>query len=195
MKPTVHFFLASKSPRRRELLEQIGVAYELLDVDIVEVPGPTEEPLDYVRRVAREKAGAGLMQVAGIAGAVVLGADTEVILAGRIFGKPADAEAAREMLHALSGRVHQVISAVAVVDQGREEERVSISDVAIAKLSAAQIDAYVTGGQCMGKAGAYAIQGSAACFIERIEGSHSGIMGLPLFETAAMLRRFGVLKP
>lgn len=171
------------------------MAYELLDVDIVEVPGPTEEPLDYVRRVAREKAGVGLMQVAGIAGAVVLGADTEVILAGRIFGKPADAEAAREMLHALSGRVHQVISAVAVLDQGREEERVSISDVAIAELSAVQIDAYVAGGQCMGKAGAYAIQGSAACFIERIEGSHSGIMGLPLFETAAMLRRFGVLKP
>ncbi len=183
-------FLASQSPRRRELLEQIGVRYELLDVAVHEQVLPGEPALDYVRRVAREKAGAGLMKVAAIANALVLGADTEVVLGERVFGKPADAIQAAEMLAALSGRRHQVMSAVAVLSAGREEELVCVTEVQFAELSEREIAQYIDTGEWRGKAGAYAIQGWAARFIERIEGSYSAVMGLPLFETAELLRRF-----
>ncbi len=189
---TPHLFLASRSPRRRDLLDQIGVAYEVLDVDVIEQAAPGEAALDYVRRVAREKAGAGLIQVAAVAGAVVLSADTEVVLDGRIFGKPVDEDDARAMLGVLSGRVHDVHSAVALVGPGQEFEVVATSRVRFSQLTAQEIDAYIASAECMGKAGAYAIQGRAARFIEHIEGSYTGIMGLPLFETGVLLRRFGL---
>jgi septum formation protein len=189
---TPHLFLASRSPRRRDLLDQIGVVYEVLDLEVVEEVLPGEAAIDYVRRVARDKAGAGLLQVAGVPGAVVLGADTEVVLDGRIFGKPADAADARAMLQMLSGRCHDVHSAVALVGQASEFETVVTSRVRFAALSNGAIDAYIDSGECMGKAGAYAIQGRAARFIEYIEGSYTGIMGLPLFETGVLLRKFGL---
>lgn len=185
-------FLASKSPRRRDLLDQIGVAYQTLDIDVVEQVAAGEAALDYVRRVAREKAHAGFVQVSGVAGAVVLGADTEVVLDGRIFGKPVEPADAREMLRALSGRSHQVISAVALVTEGDEQSVVSFSTVRFAPMTAQDVDAYIAAGEYIGKAGAYAIQGYAARFIEHIEGSYWGIMGLPLFEAAGLLRRFGL---
>lgn len=185
-------FLASQSPRRRELLTQIGIAFEVLDVAIDETPAAQEPALDYVRRVAREKAGAGLLQVAAVPGALVLGADTEVVLDDAVFGKPADAADAARMLRALSGRRHRVISAVAVVGAGREAEDVSVSEVTFATLSEDEIAAYVASGEPFGKAGAYAIQGRGGAMVAHLAGSYSGVMGLPLFETARLLRSFAV---
>lgn len=185
-------FLASQSPRRRELLTQVGIVFEPLDANIDETPAAGEPALDYVRRVAREKAGAGLVQVAAVPGALVLGADTEVVLDGRVFGKPADAADAARMLRVLSGRTHQVISAVAVVGAGREAEAVSVSEVTFADLDEAGIAAYVASGEPFGKAGAYAIQGRGAGLVAHLSGSYSGVMGLPLFETLRLLRGFGV---
>lgn len=185
-------FLASQSPRRRQLLEQIGVGFEPLDVDIPEVRQVGEPAFDYVERVAREKAGAGLLQVAGVAGAWVLGADTEVELDGEVFGKPADAAQAVAMLERLGGRTHRVISVVWCVGAGGEERAQSISEVTFAPLDAATIEAYVASGEPFGKAGAYAIQGRAAAFIRHLSGSYSGVMGLPLHETATLLARLGL---
>jgi len=184
-------FLASQSPRRRELLTQMGVVFDVLDVSIDETPAAGEPALDYVRRVAREKAGAGLIQVAAVPGALVLGADTEVVLDGAVFGKPAHADDAARMLRTLSGRRHQVMSAVAVVGAGREAEVVSVSEVTFAELGEADIAAYVASGEPFGKAGAYAIQGRGACLISHLDGIHSGVMGLPIHETARVLRGFG----
>ena len=188
----MHLFLASQSPRRRELLTQIGVVFEPLDVAVDETPATDEPALDYVRRVAREKAGAGLLQVSAVAGALVLGADTEVVLGGVVFGKPRDAADAARMLRLLSGRRHQVISAVAVVSAGREAEAVAISEVSFALLDEATIGAYVESGEPFGKAGGYAIQGRGATLVTHLSGSYSGVMGLPLCETAALLRGFGL---
>ncbi len=184
-------FLASQSPRRRELLGQLGLDFDVLDVDVPEQRLPGEPPLDYVSRVAREKAGAGLLQVVAVPGAVVLGADTEVVLGDEVFGKPVDAADAARMLRRLSGRAHQVVSVVWAVDAGREEHAVCISTVEFAALSDARIAAYVATDEPFGKAGAYAIQGRAAAFIRRLDGSYSGVMGLPLHETAALLGHFG----
>ena len=184
--------LASKSPRRRELLARLGLDFGVLDIDIPEVRAAGEPAADYVRRVAREKAGAGLLEVMAVPGALVLGADTEVVLDGEVFGKPADAAAATRMLHALSGRTHQVISALALVDAGREAQAVSVSEVTFEELDEATIAAYVASGEPMGKAGAYAIQGRAEAFVTRLEGSFSGVMGLPLNTTRQLLRGFGV---
>lgn len=185
-------FLASQSPRRKQLLEQLGLAFSLLDVDVVERVLPGEAPEDYVRRVAREKAGAGLLQVAALRGAVVLGADTEVVLDGEIFGKPRDPADATRMLTRLSGRAHVVLSAVCCLDAGREREALNVSEVRFARLEPGQIEAYIASGEPFGKAGAYAIQGRAGAFIEHLSGSYAGVMGLPLFETATLLREFGV---
>ncbi|MHB8447539.1 MAG: Maf family protein [Rudaea sp.] len=185
-------YLASQSPRRRELLERLGVRFGTVNVDVPEIRAPGEAPADYVNRVAREKAGAGLLNLSGVAGAVVLGADTEVVLGDEVFGKAADAAQATAMLHRLSGRIHRVLSAVWCLDAGREEQAFSISEVEFAVLDAARIDAYVAGGEWQGKAGAYAIQGRAEAFVARLAGSYSGVMGLPLYETASLLRRFGV---
>jgi septum formation protein len=187
----IHLFLASQSPRRRELLRQVGLDFDLLDVDVPEQREPGESPEDYVSRVAREKAGAGLMQVAAVQGAVVLGADTEVVLDGDVFGKPADARDAASMLRRLAGRAHQVLSAVWLVSAGCEEHALSVSTVEFAPMCEADIDAYIATGEAFGKAGAYAIQGRAAAYIRRLDGSHSAVMGLPLHETSMLLRRFG----
>lgn len=183
-------YLASRSPRRRELLQQLGVNYTVLDVEVPEVRGMGESPEAYVSRVAHEKARAGLA-LAGEAGAIVLGSDTEVVLDEEVFGKPADAAQAATMLRRLSGRTHAVISAVWAVSATRTEHEVCLSTVRFATLDEANIAAYVAGGEPFGKAGAYAIQGRGAAFIERLEGSYSGVMGLPLFETARLLSRFG----
>jgi septum formation protein len=184
-------YLASQSPRRRELLDQLGIDYGLLEVDVPERREPGEPPADYVSRVAREKAGAGLLKVMAAPRAVVLGADTEVVLGDTVYGKPADAADAARMLRELSGRTHEVVSAVWLVSAGREDHAVSVSQVTFAALDAADIDAYVAGGEWQGKAGAYAIQGRAGAFVAHLAGSYTGVMGLPAHETAVLLRRFG----
>jgi septum formation protein len=185
-------YLASKSPRRAQLLEQIGLRPGLLDVDVPERRAPGEPPADYVRRVAREKAGAGLLQLAAVPGAVVVGADTEVVLDDEVFGKPADDADAAAMLQRLSGRSHQVLSAVYVMNAARELHALQVSEVRFAALSEADIADYVATGEPRGKAGGYAIQGRAAAFVAHLAGSHSGVMGLPLHETARLLDAFGV---
>lgn len=186
-------YLASKSPRRAELLDRLGVSYRLLDVDVPEVRAPGEAPADYVRRVARDKARAGWAQVAGEPGARVLGADTEVVLDGEVFGKPADADDAAAMLRRLSGRTHQVLSAVVVVDAAGEREALSATEVRFAPLAEAEIAAYVATGEPLGKAGAYAIQGRAEAFVEHLSGSYSGVMGLPLRHAARLLAVAGAV--
>ncbi|MGH8104905.1 MAG: Maf family protein [Arenimonas sp.] len=185
-------YLASQSPRRRELLEQIGIAFGLLDVDVPEQRLPGEPPIDYVSRVAREKAGAGLLQVMSNGTAVVLGADTEVVLDDVVYGKPADADDAARMLRELSGKTHRVISAVWLLNAGNEQHAVCESLVRFKSLSDQEISRYIESKECFGKAGAYAIQGRAASFIEHLEGSHSCVMGLPLFETSQLLKKFGI---
>lgn len=184
--------LASRSPRRRALLARLGVDFGVLDVLVHEERAPGEPAEDYVRRVAREKAGAGLLAVAGLPGAVVLGADTEVVLDDEVFGKPADAADAAGMLRRLSGRTHEVLTAVSLVSAGREAQRLSRSRVAFAALDEAQIAAYVASGEPMDRAGGYAIQGGAERFVTRLDGSFSGVMGLPLHETMLLLHEFGV---
>ena len=187
-------WLASRSPRRSELLQRLAIPFQVLDLEVPELRGPGESASDYVRRVAREKAGAGLLEVVAVPDAVVLGADTEVVLDGRVFGKPADAADAADMLRALSGRTHEVITAVSLVSAGREAQAVSTSQVRVAALSDADIGAYLAGDEWQGKAGAYAIQGRFQAYIEHLSGSFSGVMGLPLFETARLLKQFGLLQ-
>jgi septum formation protein len=188
----MRLFLASQSPRRRQLLEQIGVAFELIELNVPEVLAADESAEHYVSRVAREKARAGLATLNGAENAVVLAADTEVILDDDVFGKPADAENAMEMLRRLSDRNHRVLSAISCVSVHREEFELSVSEVTFDRLSEADIAAYVATGEPMGRAGAYAIQGRAARFIRHLSGSYSGVMGLPLYETAQLLRRFAI---
>ncbi|WP_132999633.1 Maf family protein [Luteimonas arsenica] len=184
--------LASKSPRRRELLARLGLDFGVLDVDIPEQREPGESPEGYVARVAREKAGAGLLRVVAVPGAVVLGSDTEVVLDDEVFGKPADADEAAAMLRRLSGRTHRVLTAVSLVSAGREASAMVTSEVEFAALSDDDIAEYVASGEPMGRAGAYAIQGGAERFVRRLSGSYSGVMGLPLHETAALLQGFGI---
>ncbi|MBD7986428.1 septum formation inhibitor Maf [Luteimonas sp. Sa2BVA3] len=184
--------LASKSPRRRELLARLGLDFGVLDIEVVEERAPGESPDAYVARVAREKAGAGLLRVVAVPGAVVLGSDTEVVLGDEVFGKPADAADAGAMLRRLSGRTHRVLTAVSLVSAGREASVLVESEVSFAGLSDADIAEYVASGEPMGRAGAYAIQGGAERFIRRLAGSYSGVMGLPLHETAGLLRGFGI---
>ncbi|HTV85730.1 MAG TPA: Maf family protein [Dyella sp.] len=187
-------YLASQSPRRRELLAQIGAVFSVLGVDIPEQRRAEELPQDYVHRVAREKAQAGLAMLHDDrrADAVVLGADTEVVLDGEVFGKPRDAADATAMLRRLSGRTHEVVSAVWLVRADRAVGDVCVSRVRFAALDEATIHAYIAGKEPFGKAGAYAIQGRGASLIEHLEGSYSGVMGLPLFETTRLLRALGV---
>lgn len=195
-------YLASRSPRRRELLTQIGVSFELLllredpvrgaDFDESRLPG--EGAHDYVLRVSHGKAVTGWQHVLHrrLPHHPVLAADTAVVLGERIMGKPANREEAVEMLLALSGRTHQVLTAVAVANGGRVEQSVSASSVRFGQLTELAARRYVMSGEPLDKAGAYAIQGHAAAFIEKIEGSYSGVMGLPLYETAQLLAQFGV---
>lgn len=182
-------YLASKSPRRRELLARLGVAFEVLDVDVPEVRGEREPVFDYVRRVAGDKAAAGL---ATVGDGLVIGSDTEVALGDRVFGKPRDANDAHAMLAELSGRTHRVITAVTLVGGGAPAHALSVSEVTFATLDDRRIARYVDSGEYEGKAGAYAIQGAAEAFIRRLDGSYSGVMGLPLYETAQLLASAGL---
>lgn len=186
-------YLASQSPRRHALLKQLGVAFEVVDVDVPEVRDARESPRGYVERVARAKARTGLAVVSTRdPGAVVLGADTEVVLHDRVFGKPVDAAVAEAMLRDLSGRTHTVVSIVCCASASGENVAVCESLVMFAALDDATIQHYVATGEPFGKAGAYAIQGRAAGFIAHLTGSYSGVMGLPLFETAGLLRGAGL---
>lgn len=186
-------YLASRSPRRSELLARLGVAFATLDLDIPEIRASTESPRDYVARVARQKAEAGLAQLAGTPDAWVLAADTEVILGDEVFGKPADAAEAAAMLARLAGCSHQVVTTLWLLSAEARMHAESVSEVTFAALSDAQIAAYVASGEWQGKAGGYAIQGMAEAFVSRLCGSYSGVMGLPLHETATLLRQAGVL--
>lgn len=187
---TPDLYLASASPRRSELLRQIGVAHQQFACDVDERVLPGESPDNYVARVARAKAQAGLARVP--ANAVVLAADTAVILGGRILGKPADADEAFAMLRALSGRTHEVLSVIAVADQSRLVNQSVRTGVRFRVLADSEIHAYWLTGEPQDKAGSYGIQGLGAVFVEHIEGSYSAVVGLPLLETAALLRTFGV---
>ncbi|MGV7209669.1 Maf family protein [Oxalobacteraceae bacterium A2-2] len=198
-------YLASKSPRRRELLRQIGVDFELLllrsdgprGADVTEDVLPGEAALDYVARVAREKAAFAytVQQRRHLTPRPVLSADTTVTLDGAILGKPADLAEATDMLQRLSGRTHEVLTSVAVHGDGFSGQVTQISEVRFAVLAPAAIAAYCATQEPYDKAGAYGIQGLAAVFIEHITGSHSGIMGLPLFETAQLLKQAGLPLP
>ncbi len=183
-------YLASRSPRRTELLSRLDRPFRALDLDVPEVRAPAEAALDYVQRVAADKARAGLARVAADPDAVVLGSDTEVILDGEVFGKPADAADAAAMLRRLSGRTHQVATAVALVAAGRQQSVLVVSEVTFMDWSEAAIAAYVASGEPMGKAGAYAIQGGAERYIRHLAGSYSGVMGLPLQQTEQLLLAF-----
>jgi septum formation protein len=193
-------YLASQSPRRRQLLDQIGVRHDLLlpdadeDAEALEAVLPGEAPPDYVQRVTQAKLEAALARLKRrrSPSAPVLCADTTVALGRRILGKPSDASEAREMLMALSGHEHRVLTAVAIGQGRRREMLLNVSRVRFAEVPPEQIEAYVASGEPMGKAGAYAIQSRAALWIERISGSYSSIMGLPLHETGLLLQRFGV---
>lgn len=194
-------YLASNSPRRRELLKQIHVPFEPLlfrgpgrdDPDINEDVRPGEDAVTYVRRVARAKAEGGINRVhwRALPPRLLLAADTTLELDGEIIGKPDHSEHAMAILRELSGRTHQVLTAVVITDGQRFEERLSTSQVRFRRLADDEIRRYVATGEAADKAGAYGIQGRAALFIEEIRGSYTGIMGLPLFETAALLQEFG----
>jgi septum formation protein len=184
-------YLASSSPRRRELLSQIGVSFQALSPDIPEQPLPDESPEAYVRRLALEKAAAGLALADGPA--IVIGSDTSVVLDDDILGKPRDQADGLAMLARLSGRGHRVLTAVAMMDEtGRRVSRLSVSEVVFRNLGTEECLAYWQSGEPADKAGGYAIQGRGAMFIEHLSGSYSGVMGLPLFETAELLQGFGV---
>jgi len=195
-------YRASQSPRRRELLKQIGVAFDMLPLravtgrmDVVEIPHAGEAAPDFTQRMAVEKAACGWRAVDArrLLRFPVLGADTVVELDGVIFGKPADRAGAEAMLTRFSGRTHRVHTAVAMQHEGRVEMSLSSSQVRFAELDAAAIGRYLETGEYLGKAGAYGIQGRAAAFVEHIDGSYSGIMGLPLYDTAILLRAFGLV--
>ena len=201
MEPFV--YLASQSPRRRQLLDQIGVRYTLLlansedtepeDPEALEAVLPRESATDYVQRVTGLKLDAALarMERRGLESAPVLCSDTTVSLGRRILGKPESADDATEMLQALSGKTHRVLTAVALQMGRKRLMALSVSQVQFAEMSKAQIAAYVASGEPMGKAGSYGVQGRAAAYIAKINGSYSGIMGLPVFETANLLRAAG----
>jgi septum formation protein len=198
-------YLASQSPRRRQLLEQLGIRYELLladeheDAEALEVVLPNEAPRAYVQSVTLLKLEAALarMKRRGLPFAPVLCSDTTVALGKTILGKPDDAKHAAQILGALSGQTHRVLTSVAMGTLSKAgqslktEQGLSVSNVRFAPLTRTQIQTYVASGEPMGKAGAYAVQGRAAAYIEHISGSYSGIMGLPMFETAQLLREFG----
>ena len=195
-------YLASRSPRRRELLNQIGVAHEVLtrritaerSPDVNENPLPGEKPRDYVMRVCRDKVESGWLRVIQrklpLRG--VLAADTTVCIGDEILGIPADAIEAADFLARLSGREHEVLTAVAFKLVERMETELSVTAVRFRELSSAEIARYVASGEPRDKAGAYGIQGRAGAFVAEIRGSYSGVMGLPLYETELLLRRFGL---
>ncbi len=198
--PADFIYLASQSPRRRQLLEQLGVRHELLlpdvgeDTEAIEVVHTGEAPLTYVKRVTALKLQAALLRrkARGLAPAPILCSDTTVALGRRIYGKPESLVDARRMLSDLAGQTHRVLTAVSLGTDRRQVQSVSKSRVSFAPLTRAQIAAYLATEEPMGKAGSYAVQGKAAAFIAHISGSYSGIMGLPLHETNLLLRAIGV---
>ncbi|HVT35977.1 MAG TPA: nucleoside triphosphate pyrophosphatase [Nevskiaceae bacterium] len=183
----IDLYLASQSPRRAELLMQLGLRFEIVPAEVVEQPRPGETPAQYALRIAQDKARAGATH-ARVA-LPVLGADTDVVLDGKVLGKPRDAAHAIDMLLALSGRMHEVYSAVALMLGERDETALSVTRVEFGDITRAQAQAYWDSGEPRGKAGAYAIQGLGARFVRRIEGSYSGVVGLPLYETMELLQR------
>ncbi|VXC49897.1 putative septum formation protein [Pseudomonas sp. 8BK] len=185
-------YLASVSPRRRELLTQIAVPFLTQIAPVDENALPDESPIAYVERLARAKAQAGLAALSDTADAVVLGADTAVVLDGRILGKPVDRDDALATLNALSGRSHQVLTAVALVSRERLESRVVTSQVTFRALTQVEVEAYWASGEPQDKAGCYGIQGLAAVFVSQLQGSYSAVVGLPLCETAALLAEFAI---
>jgi len=198
-------YLASQSPRRRELLKQIGINFEMLllredphrGADIDETPLTAEPPEVYVQRVCKEKAraGWGSLRYRSLPSFPVLAADTTVTVDGMIFGKPENSKQAASMLRQLSGREHRVLSAVAIAMNEHIEVAISISTVRFTALSEERIHRYLLTREYMDKAGGYAIQGQAAAFIEHLSGSYSGVMGLPLYETVQLLQRFDCQTP
>ncbi len=190
---TPHLYLASASPRRRELLAQIGVTCQVLPVDLDESPEPGESAEHYVGRLALDKARAALTLLGKAECTLILAADTAVVVGADILGKPRDAADAAAMLRCLSGREHRVLSGVALIRaDGRETSALSESRVRMRRIFDAEMAAYWATGEPADKAGGYAIQGRAAVFVEALSGSYSGVMGLPLFETAALLAAAGV---
>lgn len=200
-----HIYLASQSPRRRELLKQIGISFQILLLrddprripDVDETPHTDETPADYVQRVCRAKGEAAWesLHYRNLPLHPVLSADTTVTLDNKIIGKPRDHSEAAAILRLLSGRKHQVLSAVAVTTGERSELRLSVTDVTFATLSEERIRRYLLGNESHDKAGAYGIQGVAGAFVQRLEGSYSGVMGLPLYETTEILHSFGYPAP
>ncbi|MCW9013340.1 MAG: Maf-like protein [Gammaproteobacteria bacterium] len=190
MENNPQIILASASPRRRELLDQIGVRYAVLPVDIDESVRPGESPEAFVERLALEKARAGFERQKTALPS--LGSDTIVLLDNDILGKPASAQDGQRMLSSLSGQMHEVLTAVALVNSELSDYRLSRSKVYFRPMDEAEIRAYWDTGEPCDKAGAYGIQGLAAQFIQRLDGSYSGVMGLPLFETAELLKKFGI---
>jgi septum formation protein len=187
-----HIYLASRSPRRLALLEQIGIRVALVAAETDETRGPDESPDVYVQRVALEKARAGRAALAEHEARPVLAADTAVVVDDMTLGKPADRDSAARMLRTLSGRSHRVLTAVALIAGGRERVETNESAVTFRALRESEILAYWGTGEPQDKAGAYAIQGFGALFISHLQGSYSGVMGLPLFETAQLLAEAGI---
>ena len=195
-------YLASRSPRRLELLQQMGIACKTVLLreeinrqrDVDETPLSSENPYIYVERMAKMKAEIGVLRARqrGLPTMPMLGADTIVVFNGTIFGKPADQADARRMLKLLSGTQHEVLTGVAITDGTRLLHDTSISRVRFRDITDDEISAYIATNEPMGKAGGYAIQGMGAVFIERLEGSYSGVMGLPIFETSMLLSLFGI---
>lgn len=189
MQPFV--YLASRSARRRDLLERIGISFEVLDVAIDEQPGDDELAEVYVLRMALEKARAGFAQLNDASAAPVLAADTAVVVEDGILGKPGDRSEALSMLERLSGGTHRVLTGVALADD-REATRLSVSQVTMRTITSAEAERYWATGEPQDKAGAYAVQGRGGVFIEHLEGTYTGVMGLPLFETTQLLDDFGI---
>lgn len=189
---TACIYLASQSPRRAELLRQLGLRYKIVVAPVDESPKPNESPEGYVERLARDKIAAALIQLGARPSAPLLAADTAVAIDGRILGKPCDRGDALTMLAQLSGREHRVLSCVALWTQSGTRTALSVSRVRFRALSPPEAAAYWDSGEPADKAGAYAIQGRGALFIEHLDGSYSGVMGLPLYETAQLLRAAGV---
>ena len=191
MEQQFDIYLASASPRRRELLDQIGVSYQVIRQNVAEDVQIDESPQDYVQRLALEKARAGWNSLSADEHKPVLGADTAVVVDEHILGKPRDRDEGLAMLAQLSGRCHEVYSAVAMVAQ-TEAVKINGSQVCFDTLDLELREAYWNTGECHDKAGAYAVQGRAATFITKLNGSYSGVMGLPLFETTVLLKQFGI---
>lgn len=183
-------YLASLSPRRQALLKQINVSFELVSSEIDESVLKGEIPLDYAYRIARSKATAAWSSNVRASNIPLLAADTSVVVGGRILGKPATRDEAFEMLRLLSDNCHEVLSSVAVINDNKTESMISITEVVFRSMSEGEIYDYIDTGDCFDKAGGYGIQGYAAKYIKSISGSYSGVMGLPLFETANLLAKF-----